>query len=521
MKKIFALIIAAAQLVGCHSVPASNVTFGNFTDGYGNPVNRNVTTTQLAQPVVIGGGLAWAPPKMTIMTNYSVTVSNLTGGNWFCGFYGLLKPVIIAVPPNDTNTWNYTSLIVSNSAYYGALANIFAYWPTNLNAWSSLSPSQFDAAGAAATAMASAIAASDTNGAATNAVNAFAALGTNYNFTITASGAGDSGANGVYYPWTNYTATSLQYFGTGPVYTNAAGWYLGVYGTNWAFYAFLNSYYASYLNPNGSTNGFPPPTTGWTDNGDIDPPPTLTIATNAGTPYFLNLTPGLVQSDPANTAAILVAKASANYYNTGNAGKLDLLYNLSANSGWLEISNNQSIVCVPPTLLSMWGAGVSSGSFVPLATVNTNFCVVFGGGTASVNGNYTWVPFSGTRTNMPAPTTIYSGGVLTNAATGDFAFYYSPYWYWVTSAGAYLYRGGINGSYAASQEQTYIGGGNPAPYVQWGATINFGTDNVQPANVPASSIIGGLTTNLQFTFGTTRTNTLYFTNGVLMNVSQP
>ena len=37
----------------------------------------------------------------------------------------------------------------------------------------------------------------------------------------------------------------------------------------------------------------------------------------------------------------------------------------------------------------------------------------------------------------------------------------------------------------------------------------------------AQTLIPGLTTNMQFTFGTTRTNTLWFTNGLLMRVSQP
>jgi len=37
----------------------------------------------------------------------------------------------------------------------------------------------------------------------------------------------------------------------------------------------------------------------------------------------------------------------------------------------------------------------------------------------------------------------------------------------------------------------------------------------------ATNITGGYTTNIQFTFGSTRTNTLYFTNGILMNVTQP
>ena len=40
-------------------------------------------------------------------------------------------------------------------------------------------------------------------------------------------------------------------------------------------------------------------------------------------------------------------------------------------------------------------------------------------------------------------------------------------------------------------------------------------------SIPASGIVGGITTNLQFTFSTQRTNTLYFTNGILMRVSQP
>ncbi len=43
--------------------------------------------------------------------------------------------------------------------------------------------------------------------------------------------------------------------------------------------------------------------------------------------------------------------------------------------------------------------------------------------------------------------------------------------------------------------------------------LNSGTVSV--ARLP------GISTNLQFTFGTTRTNTLYFTNGILMRVSQP
>lgn len=56
------------------------------------------------------------------------------------------------------------------------------------------------------------------------------------------------------------------------------------------------------------------------------------------------------------------------------------------------------------------------------------------------------------------------------------------------------------------------------------------TTNVATATVAGNLVVsgtisgqmaGGITTNLQFTFGTTRTNTLYFTNGILQRVSQP
>ena len=43
-------------------------------------------------------------------------------------------------------------------------------------------------------------------------------------------------------------------------------------------------------------------------------------------------------------------------------------------------------------------------------------------------------------------------------------------------------------------------------------------------NIPSTSITGGFTTNIQFTdtaFATVKTNTLYFTNGILMNVTSP
>lgn len=48
----------------------------------------------------------------------------------------------------------------------------------------------------------------------------------------------------------------------------------------------------------------------------------------------------------------------------------------------------------------------------------------------------------------------------------------------------------------------------------------YGPANHLTGTFPVSTA-PGITTNLQFTFGTTRTNTMYFTNGILMRVSQP
>ncbi len=45
--------------------------------------------------------------------------------------------------------------------------------------------------------------------------------------------------------------------------------------------------------------------------------------------------------------------------------------------------------------------------------------------------------------------------------------------------------------------------------------------NLVVSGTVSGQMAGGITTNLQFTFGTTRTNTLYFTNGILLRVSQP
>lgn len=78
------------------------------------------------------------------------------------------------------------------------------------------------------------------------------------------------------------------------------------------------------------------------------------------------------------------------------------------------------------------------------------------------------------------------------------------------SAGGLSFQ--VNGSGAVSATSISAG-------VVHGTTVTG--DGSGLTSLQAANIVGGVTTNLQFTFNNTRTNTLYFTNGILMEVSQP
>jgi hypothetical protein len=137
------LFFLALAMNGCLPVVASNVTFYTF-DNYGNQLQTNrVTLSQVGQPLLYGGTVAYGTPKVYAYTNGSVTVSNLVGGTWIAALGGVNKLIPLVIPPNDSNTWNFTTLTTSNLAYYAKLLNIFAYWPTNLDAWAQVSPSAF------------------------------------------------------------------------------------------------------------------------------------------------------------------------------------------------------------------------------------------------------------------------------------------------------------------------------------------------------------------------------------------
>jgi len=142
MKTLRLLLVGLSIVLnGCVTAPASNVTV-SVTTPYGGVVQSNtVTLTLLRQPVFNAGPLAYGKPTAYTYTNGSVTISNLIAGQWALGLASLNKVLILNIPPNDSNTWFYTQLIVSNIAYYSTMSSVFLNWTTALDAWAQVQPS--------------------------------------------------------------------------------------------------------------------------------------------------------------------------------------------------------------------------------------------------------------------------------------------------------------------------------------------------------------------------------------------
>jgi len=87
-----------------------------------------------------------------------------------------------------------------------------------------------------------------------------------------------------------------------------------------------------------------------------------------------------------------------------------------------------------------------------------------------------------------------------------------------TMASSFAWHDGFSSTYNAHAIQSFNVMAHGGIYLE-GGTI-YGNGN-GISNIPSTSITGGVTTNLQFTFNATRTNTLYFTNGILIKVTQP
>lgn len=225
MKIPFKSLIIAISIIVCGVTltPASNVQFG-FYDDYGNQVDNDFTLTLLSGPLQYNGYLAYGTPKAYHMTTWPMTVSNMAGGNWALGIRGQPKNLILAVPPNDTNTWNYTSLINSNVAYYAKLGSVFMYWPTNLDAWSQISPADLmgleGITNLIYTNVPSFITNNvfyiDTNNAFSGYINVIVTNAVPNTNQLWASGAGTNQANGEY-------IFAQAAFGGGWIFTNVSG----------------------------------------------------------------------------------------------------------------------------------------------------------------------------------------------------------------------------------------------------------------------------------------------------------
>ena len=116
MKKLLRLlqVVLLLAFYGCQECrcPAANVVFGGFTDKNGTPMNRTVGLTLLNQPLFNGVGLTYDATGTYPMTNFTVTVSNLAGGNYALSLAGLNRILGLAVP-NDTNTYQFMQLVTN------------------------------------------------------------------------------------------------------------------------------------------------------------------------------------------------------------------------------------------------------------------------------------------------------------------------------------------------------------------------------------------------------------------------
>ena len=144
--------------------------------------------------------------------------------------------------------------------------------------------------------------------------------------------------------------------------------------------------------------------------------------------------------------------------------------------------------------------------------------VTLGGGSGTFNfANLTNTPDLVTN-NQPSVSfqTMTSGGNSLNMyanGTMDFGDLYG---------GFFQFQFGVSRLYGQSKIELN------APVIEFIGAVVFDSSTI--TNLDASALVSGkvpsarlpgISTNLQFTFGSTRTNTLYFTNGILMRVSQP
>jgi len=367
----------------------------------------------------------------------------------------------IVIPTNlNAGSITFTSAVVTGPLTLGGQA--FNNWPTNSNA------------------------AGYTNANATTLFSSgtvpakyLLTYATNYSYTLTVAGSGDSAAWGTF---VTASPTSLTNNANALIYmTNVLGY--------WQFQ--IPYYGISYTNTIYSTNGLPP-TSGWVDNGDIDPPPTVTITATNGTPFVNNLTPAVLGSDPAGAATAAVSAAAPNYYNVGNSAALDAIYTtLSVNggTGWV-FETNQQFTVIYPMLERLWTAGTATAPIATFAYNNTNVVFIFSAGSTNANGQYNWFP---TTLHTNAQFGFTYAGLYTNPVTGAYIFWNSPYFQLLNSSNLFLYKStGIQGALGNSATGWQYGGSGyhgvgPAPASSYQRVIDFSQNYCGITNIPPTA----------------------------------
>ena len=175
---------------------------------------------------------------------------------------------------------------------------------------------------------------------------------------------------------------------------------------------------------------------------------------------------------------------------------------------------------------SIW-TNANSFTFTNSNFILGNSCIAYKNSAFSIAEGYqSWASGSfgvalGFRSRIGDPTfSGVTGGVAIGYNVGTYNDYGVAMGQAVsnTMASSFAWHDGFSSTYNAHAIQSFNVMAHGGIYLE-GGTI-YGNGN-GISNIPSTSITGGVTTNLQFTFNATRTNTLYFTNGILMKVTQP
>ena len=206
--------------------------------------------------------------------------------------------------------------------------------------------------------------------------------------------------------------------------------------------------------------------------------------------------------NPAGSMFVYIATNSTASYRTGIS-----LYRALPANGW-PLDGQAITIKEQDGLLLQFNANASGG-------------LTYRGG---VNGSAwgAWkTPLVGVGSNYFGNSFVVNTGVADTAGDGGFFEAYSqPFGFLnqLATTGAedfYVMQGGTVWKKIAtlSTNSLVVNGTVTA--------TNFNGNAAGLTNLQASKIVGGMTTNIQFTDGLLSTNTLYFTNGILMGVTQP